>query len=204
MACHLEGRGRLTHSSDRMASVLAERHSVLTVATRSPLAHVYPPPTHTHTHTHTPTHTSADTPPPLLLGPRSLKLYGLKPPPTNKKQAAALQQASGAVLAAEFICQHTLSKRAFPADAQDAAAASAAGTPAPAGALPADAAPTEAPTDGTPAAAGLAAAGAGAGAAGPSAFKVPKVQKHYMFHDEAVATFFRRLAWSPDGEGLAL
>jgi hypothetical protein len=145
--------------------------------------------------------------PARLLPCRSLKVYGLKPPPSNKKQQAALQQASGAVLAAEFICQHTLSKRPFPAAAQEPAAATPAAPAAPAGCTAADAPPTAAPAsaagDATADLAGAAGAAAAA-AAGPAGFKVPKVQKHYLFHDESVATFFRRLAWSPDGEGLPL
>lgn len=97
----------------------------------------------------------------------------------SKGSTAAAGVKGSAELAKDYVHTHTLAKRALPppGGAAEAAAAAAAAAPA----------------------AGPDSAVAGDAAAVPQHPQARPLQA-FMFQDEALNVFFRRLAWSPDGE----
>ena len=101
-------------------------------------------------------------------------VYGLKPPAAGKR--AQPGAAPCIATACDFVCQTVLKKRGAPVPAAGAAAAPAAA-----------AAPDPIP------------AGVGAGARGGSAERGKAPPPLHLFHDEGLNSFFRRLAWSPEG-----
>ena len=80
---------------------------------------------------------------------RTCKIYALRPPAASKKKVQKKRKAQACVLAKEFYCSHTISKRVVASRSQD-------GQP----------------------------------------------QRHALFHDESMPSFFRRPSWSPDGSCL--
>ena len=115
----------------------------------------------------------------LILSCCKCRVYGLKPPAAGKR--AQTGAAPCIATARDFVCQTVLKKRRAPAPAAGAAAG-----PAPA------AAPDPNP------------AGAGPGARGGSAERGKAAPPLHLFHDEGLNSFFRRLAWSPEGAHPAL
>lgn len=125
---------------------------------------------------------------------RTVRVHGLKPPPSGGKAAAAAKEGMRAstALARDVLHTHTLCKVALqppstPPQSTPAAAPGAATAAAP------------------PAAAGgRDAAHADAATAQQQAVVVVKPLQAALFHDESLNTFFRRLAWSPEGSLLAV
>ena len=122
---------------------------------------------------------------------RTVRIHGLKPPPTGSKGAAAAAAKEGmrasTALARDVLHTHTLAKVAVQPPATPpqlpAAAAAAAGED-----VQADAA-----------------AAAGEVQTLPQQQQQPgKPLQAALFHDESLNTFFRRLAWSPEGSLLAV
>ncbi|WIA28323.1 hypothetical protein OEZ86_010873 [Tetradesmus obliquus] len=125
---------------------------------------------------------------------RSVRVHGLKPPPSGGKASTAVK--SSVQLAREFIHSATLLKRSVQAPA----------TP-PREAAPAPASPPAAAAAPPAAAAGADAAAVAAAADGdsPQQQQVPaKPLQAFLFQDESLAVFFRRMSWSPDGSLLAI
>jgi hypothetical protein len=126
---------------------------------------------------------------------RTVRIHGLKPPPTGSKGAAAAAAKEGmrasTALARDVLHTHTLAKVAvqFPA------------TPPQLPAVAAAAAGEDVQAD---AAAAAAAAAAGEVQALPQQQQPGKPLQAALFHDESLNTFFRRLAWSPEGSLLAV
>lgn len=114
---------------------------------------------------------------------RTVRVHGLKPPPTGSKAAAAAAAKEGmrasTALAKDVLHTHTLSKVAVQPPA----------TP-----------PQSGPGD-QPAGAAAAAGGAAGADVQP---QQSKPLQSALFHDESLNTFFRRLAWSPEGSLLAV
>lgn len=122
---------------------------------------------------------------------RTVRVHGLKPPPSGSKAAAAAAAKEGfrssTALARDVLHTHTLSKVAVqpPATPPPPAAATAtAESAAPAGEQTA--------------------AGAAPAPAQQQQQQPVKPLQAALFHDESLNTFFRRLAWSPEGSLLAV
>jgi hypothetical protein len=116
---------------------------------------------------------------------RTVRVHGLKPPPSSSKAAAAAAAKEGmrasTALARDVLHTHTLSKVAVQHPATSPQGDQAAGdqTPPPA-------------------------AAAAAAAATDAQQQQAKPLQSALFHDESLNTFFRRLAWSPEGSLLAV
>ena len=82
---------------------------------------------------------------------RTCKIYALRPPAASKKKVQKKRKTLSCVLAKEFYCSHTISKRVVASRSEDA-----------------------------------------------------QPQRHALFHDESMPSFFRRPSWSPDGSCLII
>lgn len=110
---------------------------------------------------------------------RTVRVHGVKPPPTGSKAAAAAAKEgmrSSAALARDVLHTHTLAKvtlqpPATPPQQQQPAAA--------------EVAPEQQQNE-------------------PQQQQPAKPLQAALFHDESLKTFFRRLAWSPEGSLLAV
>jgi hypothetical protein len=113
---------------------------------------------------------------------RTLRVHGLKPPPTGSKASAAAAHGvkTAAALARDVLHTHTLAKVPLP--------------------------PARAPAAGDSAAAGAGTAAAGDQQHGGAqqAQAPAKPLQAALFADESLSSFFRRLAWSPEGSLLAV
>lgn len=113
-----------------------------------------------------------------LSSDRTCRVYAPRPPAAGKKtpRTAATGPPSCVATARDLVCTHVLAKRAVTSSAAGPAAGGASGA--------------EQPQEQQQGEAGEAGAG----------FK----ERHVLFHDETLPTFFRRLAWAPDGSCLAV
>eukprot|EP00877_Chromochloris_zofingiensis_P011531 jgi/Chrzof1/6631/Cz19g03120.t1 len=126
---------------------------------------------------------------------RSCRAHAHRPPPTGKKITPGAHQSSAA-LAKDFIFQQAIVKRTLDVPMPQTPTAGQTDT-----ALPATA--TTAPAPATASHSPAHATTADPAAATPMQVK-PKTAQQYLFHDESLNTFFRRLSWSPDGSFLAV